>query len=66
MKSSPSKRAVHGSIKDVVVFAQVNNMSAPAVARHFKVCRNSIYHAARRMGVRLASVQRGPKKDVAV
>lgn len=53
MTTEATKRHPHGSIKDVVMQAKVNDMSVPQAARHFQVNRNSIYWAARRMGVQL-------------
>jgi transposase len=45
----------YGYIKEVVVLASVNGMSARVAAKHFKVNPYSIYRTARRMGVRLPS-----------
>ena len=53
MTTEATKRNPHGYIKDVVLQAKVNDMSVPQAARHFSVNRNSIYWAARRMGVQL-------------
>ncbi len=44
-------------IREVVLFARVNDMTAPTVARRFQVPVNSVYGVARRMGVRLRSVK---------
>ncbi len=44
-------------IREVVLFARVNDMTAPNVARRFKVPVNSVYGVARRMGVRLKPVR---------
>jgi hypothetical protein len=49
-------RTKHGTIKDVVLYAKMNNMGAPAVAKHFSVPVNSVYRACHRMGVRLKAV----------
>ena len=43
----------YGYIKQVVMFAGVNGMSARVAARHFKVKPYSVYSVARRMGVKL-------------
>lgn len=50
-------RTKHGKIKDVVLFAQMNEMPAPTAAAHFDVPVNSVYCACRRMGVRLKAVR---------
>lgn len=54
------ERAKHGFIKEVVIYAKVNQMSAKVASRHFNVCKNSIYHAARRMGVSLTMADKKP------
>lgn len=52
-KSCYPTRKKHGLIKEVVLFAKVNQMPARAAARHFSVPINSVYWAARRMGIKL-------------
>jgi hypothetical protein len=54
------ERAKHGLVKEAVVFASVNHMTAKAVARHFSVPANSVYWAARRMGVSLNKADNKP------
>lgn len=54
------ERAKHGFIKEVVLFASVNQMPAKTAARHFSVSANSVYHAARRMGVSLNRADKKP------
>ena len=54
------ERVKHGLIKEVVLFASVNQMSAKVASRHFSVPANSIYHAARRMGVSLNRADKKP------
>jgi hypothetical protein len=54
------ERAKHGLIKEVVLFASVNHMSVKMASRHFSVPTNSIYHAARRMGVSLKRADKKP------
>jgi hypothetical protein len=49
-------RTKHGTIKDIVLFAKMNDISAPAAAKHFSVPVNSVYRACDRMGVRLKAV----------
>jgi hypothetical protein len=53
-------RAKHGFIKEVVLFASVNQMPAKVAARHFSVSPNSVYWAARRMGVSLNRADKKP------
>jgi len=50
------ERTKYGTMKEVVLFAQMNEMGAPAAARHFSVPVNSVYCTCRRMGVRLKAV----------
>jgi|Laugrefabdmm15dn_1035133.scaffolds.fasta_scaffold83379_2 hypothetical protein len=50
-------RTKYGTMKQVVLFAQMNNMPASNVAKHFNVPVNSVYHACYRMGVRLKAVR---------
>jgi hypothetical protein len=54
------ERAKHGFIKEVVIFASVNHMPAKVAARHFCVSPNSVYWAARRMGVSLKRADKKP------
>jgi hypothetical protein len=63
-KSRYPERAKHGLIKEVVLFASVNQMPVKAVARHFSVNPNSVYWAARRMGVVLKSAKADKKPSV--
>lgn len=49
------KKVKYGYIKEVVMLASVNGMSARVAAKHFKVNPYSIYCTARRMGVRLST-----------
>jgi hypothetical protein len=44
-------------MKEVIVFAQMNDMPASKAAQHFGVPVNSVYHACYRMGVRLKAVR---------
>lgn len=57
-------RAKFGSIKEIVLTTQVNGMTAKYASRHFRVSSNSIYWAARRMGIQLARDRKGPAKKV--
>lgn len=50
-------RAKHGLIKEVVLYASVNHLAAREAARHFSVSANSVYWAARRMGISLRRVR---------
>jgi hypothetical protein len=63
-KSRYPERAKHGFIKEVVLFASVNHMPVKTVARHFSVSPNSVYWAARRMGVVLKSSKADKKPAV--
>jgi hypothetical protein len=51
------ERTKHGTIKEVVLYAQVNHLPAKMASRHFSVPVNSIYWAARRMGIKLKVVR---------
>lgn len=52
MKSvSYPQRAKHGLIKEVVIFARVNDMTAQQVASRFLVNLSSVRRQAKRMGV---------------
>ena len=54
MKQAIAKpKAKYGLMKEVVIFAQMNGMPAKTASRHFNVNVNSLYWAARRMGVTL-------------
>lgn len=55
--TTESKKCVYGTIKYVVTQASINDMSVPQAARHFQVNRNSIYWAARRMGIKLKQLK---------
>jgi hypothetical protein len=57
MTAEAPKRHPHGAIKEVVMQAKMNDMSVPQASRHFQVNRNSIYWAARRMGVQLKALK---------
>jgi hypothetical protein len=46
-------RAKHGLIKEVVLFARVNDMTAQQVAARFLVNLSSVRRQAKRMGVSL-------------
>jgi transposase len=51
MENKTNRR--YGVSKDAALFAQERNLSCPAAAKMFGVPKNSIYHAARRMGFKL-------------
>lgn len=51
------ERTKYGTMKEVIVFAQMNDMPASKAAQHFGVPVNSVYHACYRMGVRLKAVR---------
>jgi hypothetical protein len=51
------ERTKYGTLKQVVMFAQMNSMPARTAAKHFGVPVNSVYHACYRMGVRLKAVR---------
>lgn len=51
------ERTKYGTMKEVILFAQLNNMSAKPAAQHFGVPVNSVYHACYRMGIRLKAVR---------
>jgi hypothetical protein len=54
MKSvSYPARAKHGLIKEVVIFARMNDMTAQQVSSRFLVNLSSVRRQAKRMGVNL-------------
>lgn len=58
------KRTPKGDAKDMVIWGQMNNMTAPQTFRHFNVPRGTIYRAADRMGITLRPAKRGPARQV--
>jgi hypothetical protein len=58
------KRTPKGDAKDMVIWAQMNNMTAPQTFRHFNVPRSTIYKAAASMGVLLRPAKRRPAPRV--
>lgn len=60
------ERTKYGTMKEVIMFAQMNNLPANTAAKHFGVPVNSVYHACYRMGIRLKAVRVAKiKKEIA-
>lgn len=54
---SIQKHSKWGKVREVVIIAQMNDMTAAQASARFNFPKRSIYTAARRMGIRLKAPQ---------
>lgn len=57
-----SQRAIKGRAKEAAYVSAETNVRASIVAKQYGVCTNSIYHAARRCGLKLPHVKTSVKR----
>jgi hypothetical protein len=57
-----SQRATKGRAKEAAYVSAETRVRASVVAKQYGVCTNSIYHAARRCGLKLPQVKNSAKR----
>lgn len=57
-----SQRAAKGLAKDAAYFSAESKVRASVAAKQYGVCTNSVYHAAKRCGLKLPQVKTAVKR----